>query len=401
MIVRAALISIIFIVHAHAKELMVNRTSNMEDFLGKLRHKLASTLVDQVQISQHNLVDTLLDRAFEVSPTYEKNLDKATLRKPSHNAISAHTNLRSVQPCLSQALTKLHFHPLLSTSRARHDLISARMASNDGGFLKVNKPKLNKPSTRVYPRNYIYPALDSQSTQINQTSHPSLSSLFPSPKARIDLGGEKVVPRRKGRGSRMRSPDDTSDTPLRDGNRDRLTGLLTERAIRTLLFYCSETNQQLYRWLYEYIKTHPIPRKGSWEEVSGEAFLRSLLNEDIELEVRASRGTGLDPMFDCSQSLSIDPKQVARRIMDIRIEIAKEFKQDLDMISDENTELLRDAMMSQLPNLRLTTESDSKLAKEPGSKSEIKGLEGDTGRAGDGEEKGAAGDKSLQGPDAF
>lgn len=36
---------------------------------------------------------------------------------------------------------------------------------------------------------------------------------------------------------------DPYDTPLRDGNRDRLYGLLTERACATLLWYTFETNQ--------------------------------------------------------------------------------------------------------------------------------------------------------------
>ena len=34
----------------------------------------------------------------------------------------------------------------------------------------------------------------------------------------------------------------------RDGNRDRLIGLLTERATKTLIYYLSETNQHLYYW---------------------------------------------------------------------------------------------------------------------------------------------------------
>lgn len=38
----------------------------------------------------------------------------------------------------------------------------------------------------------------------------------------------------------IRDPD---DSPMRDGNRDRLYGLLTERACSTLVWYTFETNQ--------------------------------------------------------------------------------------------------------------------------------------------------------------
>jgi hypothetical protein len=39
---------------------------------------------------------------------------------------------------------------------------------------------------------------------------------------------------------RLRDPD---NSPLRDGNRDALFGLLTKKAIRTLVYYLTETNQ--------------------------------------------------------------------------------------------------------------------------------------------------------------
>ncbi len=146
--------------------------------------------------------------------------------------------------------------------------------------------------------------------------------------------------RRKGRPAWTRNPD---DTPLRDGNRDRLIGLLTERymvlwvdgvsvvygdcggctrrcypccyclsdymlllsvtilyvcdyvnpphthkhtythtnkhtrAAKTLLYYLSETNLHVFHWFQAFIKAHPIPRNGDWDDVSGETFLRTLL----------------------------------------------------------------------------------------------------------------------------
>jgi hypothetical protein len=100
----------------------------------------------------------------------------------------------------------------------------------------------------------------------------------------------------------MRSP---YDSPLRDGNRDRLIGLLTERCVacvcasslppsgggwvvtctvgcrgltlacwpahththtqtrraaKTLMVYLMETNANVYSWLVEFYKANPIPR---------------------------------------------------------------------------------------------------------------------------------------------
>jgi hypothetical protein len=52
--------------------------------------------------------------------------------------------------------------------------------------------------------------------------------------------------RRRGRPAHMRSPD---DSPLRDGNRDRLIGLLTKRAAKTLEYYFIETNLTYHHWL--------------------------------------------------------------------------------------------------------------------------------------------------------
>lgn len=111
--------------------------------------------------------------------------------------------------------------------------------------------------------------------------------------------------RRKGRPAWQRSPD---DTPLRDGNRDRLMGLLTDRygfddcccrrccfcccdlclcvcvcrAAKTLLYYFFEMNPTLYGWFMQYMKEHKIPKEGSWDDISGETFLRELLTTPIE-----------------------------------------------------------------------------------------------------------------------
>lgn len=144
--------------------------------------------------------------------------------------------------------------------------------------------------------------------------------------------------RRKGRPAWQRSPD---DTPYRDGNRDRLIGLLTERAARTLCYYLSETNLNVYHWLMMYMKKNPIPRSGAWDDVSGETFLRTLLSMNIE---EARFETGRDAMYDRTVSCGVDPRSIAQRIMAIRTQIAKEMTSDLKNVSEENALLMRESI---------------------------------------------------------
>lgn len=54
------------------------------------------------------------------------------------------------------------------------------------------------------------------------------------------------------------------------------------RAAKTLLYYFFELNPTLYGWLSMYLKEHEIPRDGSWDDVSGETFLREMLMTPIE-----------------------------------------------------------------------------------------------------------------------
>ena len=58
----------------------------------------------------------------------------------------------------------------------------------------------------------------------------------------------RVVAMVRNRG-RLRDPD---NSPLRDGNRDVLYGILTRRAARTLVYYLTETNQNMAQWLVAY-----------------------------------------------------------------------------------------------------------------------------------------------------
>lgn len=150
--------------------------------------------------------------------------------------------------------------------------------------------------------------------------------------------------RRRGRPAHMRSPD---DSPLRDGNRDRVMGLLTERAAKTLTYYFQETNLNYHHWLGEYIKTNPIPRDGKWDDVSGETFLRQLLMGGVT-EAKAQVH---EDLFSCVKGLGIDPRAIAQRIMDIRKALAEEFIQDMQGIAEENAILMRECAMASLASV--------------------------------------------------
>eukprot|EP01026_Neomeris_dumetosa_P066956 TRINITY_DN650_c0_g1_i1.p3 TRINITY_DN650_c0_g1~~TRINITY_DN650_c0_g1_i1.p3 ORF type:complete len:222 (-),score=11.73 TRINITY_DN650_c0_g1_i1:413-1078(-) len=148
--------------------------------------------------------------------------------------------------------------------------------------------------------------------------------------------------RRKGRPAWTRSPD---DSPYRDGNRDRLIGMLTQRAAFTLRYYLSETNINVYHWFTVFMKTHPIPTEGSWEDVSGETFLRKLLSMPIQ---PAKYQTVRNEMYECGTGIHVDPRQIAQRVMDIRTALAKEFIQDLKNVAEENSSLMRETLMTSL-----------------------------------------------------
>eukprot|EP00887_Chlorella_sp_A99_P008002 scaffold12.g8002.t1 len=117
---------------------------------------------------------------------------------------------------------------------------------------------------------------------------PAAAAVAVSQQATAAAGGSfETKNRRRGRPAWMRSPD---DTPLRDGNRDRLMGLLTERAVKTLAFYFMELNPTLNLWLNKFLEENPIPRDGNWDDIAKE-FVQEL--KCVSEENRRSAG------FDC------------------------------------------------------------------------------------------------------
>jgi hypothetical protein len=146
-------------------------------------------------------------------------------------------------------------------------------------------------------------------------------------------------------------------------------GMLTDRAARTLLYYLMETNLNYHHWLLAFIRTYPIPRDGAWDDVSGETFIRKLLTMPIQ---EAKWNVGREEMYDTVAGIGVDPRNIAQRIMDIRTQLAKEWKADLSNIAEENSTLLRESLASSLEamfteDLRPAgySDSDSEPAEEP------------------------------------
>ena len=148
--------------------------------------------------------------------------------------------------------------------------------------------------------------------------------------------------RRRGRPASKRSPD---DSPLRDANRDYLYGILTIRAIRTLIVYLQETNLNLSHWLAQYLMQNPITLSGSWKDISGDAWLENL----IRLPTQVSKyDVGKETLYDNAASIGVDPKDVCTRILEIRKTLAKEFIEDLTDVSEANADILRASLMTSL-----------------------------------------------------
>ncbi|KAL4423174.1 hypothetical protein ABPG77_000307 [Micractinium sp. CCAP 211/92] len=136
------------------------------------------------------------------------------------------------------------------------------------------------------------------------------------------------------------------DTPLRDGNRDRLMGILTDRATRTLEHSLQENNPALHVWLSAYLQQNSIPKDGNWSDVSGENFLRTLLTQPIE-QISGSFSDE-EPQFANASPIGGDPRLVAQHIMDYRHAIAKEWIEELKLVQEENKLLLSESLMSSL-----------------------------------------------------
>lgn len=73
--------------------------------------------------------------------------------------------------------------------------------------------------------------------------------------------------------------------------------------------------------------------------------MRALVSATVHKPFSSQSDT---PACLCFCVQTVDPRQVAQRIMDIRISISKEFQEDLNSIQDENMELLKKTLMASL-----------------------------------------------------
>lgn len=67
-------------------------------------------------------------------------------------------------------------------------------------------------------------------------------------------------------------------------------------------------------------------------------LLRSFLHANIM--------QGVDSMYDCTGRLLVDPRNVAQRVMEVRSQIAKEWIEELKLVSEENALLMRETVLS-------------------------------------------------------
>uniref|UniRef100_A0A7S3BQ12 Uncharacterized protein n=1 Tax=Prasinoderma singulare TaxID=676789 RepID=A0A7S3BQ12_9VIRI len=181
---------------------------------------------------------------------------------------------------------------------------------------------------------------------------------------------------RRGRPAHKRSVD---DSPQRDGNRDRLMGLLTERATHTLRHYLLETSPPICKWWDNYIKEHPIPLRGEWDEVSGDAFVRELLRAPDEDFDPFDRKPGEEAF--ARDSYRVSPREMGERVLSVRAHLSKEFIQDLQGVYEDNQALLREILMDSFDLDAFVddpqeTRPHSGLLKQPAQAGRQRGVEG-------------------------
>ena len=156
----------------------------------------------------------------------------------------------------------------------------------------------------------------------------------------VNMAGQKDgIGGPRNRTSRTHDP---YSTPLRDGNRDRLYGMLTARAAATLLTYLTELNKSTAQFFQEYMANNPIPyafwQDGKVKDVSGENFIEGLLTMGP---------THIDEKFRDSY-ITVDPPALAVRLLDIRMALKDEYIADLAWVKEENANIMKVACMSNL-----------------------------------------------------
>ena len=65
-------------------------------------------------------------------------------------------------------------------------------------------------------------------------------------------------------------------------------------------------------------------------------------------ETNWGQQTGRNPMYDNTRPIGVDPRNLAQRVMEIRTQIAKEWREELAGIGDENVTLMKETLFSSL-----------------------------------------------------
>lgn len=132
--------------------------------------------------------------------------------------------------------------------------------------------------------------------------------------------------------------------PFRSEAASLLDALLTRQAVRTLVHYCSETNGEMHLFLNGYLAEHPlvVDDKGT-----SRAWLAELAAQPLTTVAEPGRSSAPSPMAlaQVTEGLrEVSPRDCVERIMALRLDIADEFRVDLDRTAVTNAEILRAAL---------------------------------------------------------
>ena len=142
--------------------------------------------------------------------------------------------------------------------------------------------------------------------------------------------------------------------PFRTEAASLLDALLTRQAVRTLVHYCSETNGEMHLFLNSYLAAKPLVVD---DRGSARAWLAELAAQPLTTVADPGRSSAPSPAA-AEQVLNglreVSPRDCAERILALRLDIADEFRVDLDKTAVANAEILRAALartLSQPPPL--------------------------------------------------
>lgn len=112
-----------------------------------------------------------------------------------------------------------------------------------------------------------------------------------------------------------------------------------------MIIYLQETNVVACQWLMTFMNANPITLSGSWEEISGDAFLKKLLSMPVQ-EHRFQNGC--EDIHNNFSAIAVDPRSIAQRILEVRAQLAKELIQDVALVPEDNDLLLQQSLLASL-----------------------------------------------------